>query len=268
MADGYATPVGYTPGYASAPGYTTGLDHPAALRPPPGPRSLRGLGILTALLLTCQGAVAAAGAGIAAWGVLSWSKLSGAPADLQLPPDIAGVALLRLCWPLTLVTGVAFVAWLYVAASNAYRSGAVLRRSPGWAIAGWFVPVMSYWGPKQMLDDVWRASMPGIPPGIDLRHVRKPPLVAAWWATYLLAATLPGIGAVHYAYSVLGRETWRALRTGTAPEVTVDVARTHETLFLWALWSAVLLSVASGLAAYAVVRVTAWQQERMAAELP
>ena len=257
-------PWALTPGYPTGP--HVGLDpYAATYGQEPGPRSLRGLGTCTALLLGVQAVVSVVAAGFAAWGVLSWSKLSGAPAGLHLPPDRAGVVLLLFSWPLTLMTGVTFISWLYLAAVNARRRGAALRRPAGWAIAGWFVPVVSLWRPKQMLDDVWRASVPGIPAGVDLRQVRKSSLVTAWWTAWLLAGALPGFGLVRAAYAGLSPNL-QALRDGSPLRVLLDTARMHETVALYGLWSAVLLVLAAGLAAAIVVRVTGWQQEGAAAD--
>jgi len=257
-------PWALTPGYPAAP--YVGLDPYTALYgQEPGPRSLRGLGTCTALLLVCQAVVSVVAAGFAAWGVLSWSKLSGAPAGLQLPPDRAGAVLLLFSSPLTLATGVTFISWLYLAAVNARRRGAAPRRPAGWAIAGWFVPVLSLWRPKQVLDDIWRASVPGVPPGIDLRKVPKSCLVTGWWAAWLLAGALPGFGPMRAVYAGLAPNL-QALRDGSPARVPIDTARMHETVALYGLWSAVLLVLAAGLAAAIVVRVTGWQQEWAAAD--
>jgi hypothetical protein len=236
-----------------------------AFAPPPGPRSLRGLGTFTATLFGCHVVLGVVVAGVAAWGVLSWSRVSGATADLQLASDQTALVLMAITWSLTLVTGIAFISWLYVAAVNVQREGARLRRSPGWAIAGWFVPVLSLWRPKQMVDDVWRASMPGVPVGIDLRQVPKSGMVVGWWAAYLLAQSLPTVGMFRALYAGLAPNL-RAIRDGREPNVPVNMARLHETVALWSLWSAVLLVVAAGLAATIVVRVTGWQQQRASAD--
>lgn len=253
------------PGYTAAPGYTAPPAAPGVGAGPPL-RSLRGWGAAAAVLLGCQGVVGLAAALVAAWGVLSWSGVSNAPTDLRLPADLAAQALVAVRWPLTLVTGVVFLVWLFVAASNAHRWGAVLRQSSGWAVAGWFVPVLNLWRPKQMLDDVWRASMPGVRPSTDLRRLPRPLLVTGWWVTYLLAGVLPAVGGLRAARSAVV-PVLQALGDG-APLTTIplDVARASETMALWNLWSAVVLVVSAGLAVGVVLRVTGWQQHRVEAQ--
>lgn len=71
---------------------------------------------------------------------------------------------------------VVFMIWLYRAASLARRAGLPAKRSPGWAIGGFFVPVVNFWFPYQVARD---AFAPG-----DSR--RK--LVVAWWTWYLISA--------------------------------------------------------------------------------
>ena len=40
-----------------------------------------------------------------------------------------------------------FLVWLYRASGNAHASGCPQRRSAGWAVGGWFVPVIFLWFP-------------------------------------------------------------------------------------------------------------------------
>ncbi|MFF4900386.1 DUF4328 domain-containing protein [Streptomyces sp. NPDC001068] len=52
------------------------------------------------------------------------------------------------------------------------------RRSPGWAIGGWFVPVVNLWFPYRITVDIWDASSPW---GARRSHA----LVNAWWTLWL-----------------------------------------------------------------------------------
>ncbi|MEU0964781.1 DUF4328 domain-containing protein [Streptomyces sp. NPDC005917] len=52
------------------------------------------------------------------------------------------------------------------------------RKSPGWAIGGWFVPVVSLWFPRRITLDIWDASSPWGAP-------RSHALVNAWWTLWL-----------------------------------------------------------------------------------
>ncbi len=88
--------------------------------------------------------------------------------------DVAGLVLLLAIMPV-------FLVWLYRASGNAHASGCPQRRSAGWAIGGWFVPVIFLWFPYQAVADIWRAGQP------PERRAGVPWLVAAWWACWLLA---------------------------------------------------------------------------------
>ena len=64
-----------------------------------------------------------------------------------------------------------------------------LRFTEGWAVGGWFVPFLNLVRPKQILDDVWRASGPD--GGDDDWHRRKvTPLLHVWWGLWILGGLL------------------------------------------------------------------------------
>jgi hypothetical protein len=201
------------------------------------------------------------GAGVSAWGVLSWSRISGGPADLVLAPDKAQAFLLLARAPLSALTAIAFIGWLWVATANVRNAGARVRHAPGWALGSWLVPILNLWRPKQMVDDVWRASMPGVPPGIDLRFVRKPVVVTAWWAAYLIGSSLPAVGVMKSVQATLV-PYFQAVLAGSSTVPYFDTARLHETTAIWNLWGAVLMTVAAACAVSFVLRISRWQDER------
>ena len=258
---GYAASQGYGIPQQTGP-YGSGAPWPPGVQPhalPRAPRSLRGLGRTTVALLVCQAVLGIVGAGVSAWGVLTWSRVSAASADVRLAPDEAEMLLLALRAPLGALTGIAFVAWLWVATANARSAGARVRHAPSWALWGWVVPVLSLWRPKQMVDDLWRASQPGVPTGVDLRLVQKPLVVVGWWAAFLVGSSLPAVGVVRAVMASVVPQV-QAVTDGVAP-VPVDMARVHESVAMWNLSAAVFLVVAAGLAIVFVRRVTQWQEE-------
>ena len=254
---GYTRPAGY----ASIPGQPGAYRlHPAAQALPP-PSRLRGLGMTAVALLGVQAVLAVAAAGVSAWGVLSWSGVSGATVDVRLPADHVDLLLTLLRAPLSVLTGIAFVSWVWIATRNARNAGARVRYAPGWALGGWLVPFLSLWRPKQMIDDLWRASMPGVATGIDLRSVRKPVVVTCWWAAFLIGTSLPAVAITQAMLSVLG-PNMSAIMSGLPPSVPVDMARVNETTAMYNLWAAVFMVVAAGLAMHFVLRITWWQDDR------
>ena len=94
---------------------------------------------------------------------------------------------------LYLLTIAGFVFWFHRAYANLPRLGARgLRFGSGWAIGAWFVPFLNLWRPKQMANDIWRASDPDAPPNLNAewRKTRVPALLHWWWAVWLVSAFL------------------------------------------------------------------------------
>jgi hypothetical protein len=82
-----------------------------------------------------------------------------------------------------LATGIVFIIWLYRARMNAQAlGGRFQRRSPGWAIGGWFCPVVNLWFPYQIVTDV-RREADGEPKGYPLHR---------WWWGFWIATGVAG----------------------------------------------------------------------------
>jgi antitoxin (DNA-binding transcriptional repressor) of toxin-antitoxin stability system len=93
-------------------------------------------------------------------------------------------------------TSVAFIAWFFRAYVNIERLGArELRATKGWSIGVWFIPFLNLIRPKQLMDDIWRASDPALPAGEvrDWQHAGVPVLLHGWWAIFLLAGVVSNI---------------------------------------------------------------------------
>ncbi|MEU6262415.1 DUF4328 domain-containing protein [Saccharopolyspora shandongensis] len=85
----------------------------------------------------------------------------------------------------SIAAGVVFLIWLWRARINAELLGgrSAHRRSRGWAIGGWFGPVVNLWFPYQVVSDIWRASAP--------RRQAPGGLIIAWWVLFV-AVTIIG----------------------------------------------------------------------------
>lgn len=89
------------------------------------------------------------------------------------------------------LAGLLFISWLYQVVDNvAKRRPQDLRHGKGWAIGGWFVPILNWFRPKQMVDDAWRGTRPD-PAGLPT----VPAFVHVWWAFFVLSGLLTGVGA-------------------------------------------------------------------------
>ena len=84
-----------------------------------------------------------------------------------------------------LAAATAFLAWFARAYRNLARLGVPgLRYAPAWAAGGWFVPLLNLFRPKQVANDIWRASDPQL--RSDGWHGRDvSPWLHWWWAFWV-----------------------------------------------------------------------------------
>jgi hypothetical protein len=94
-----------------------------------------------------------------------------------------------------LATAGFFLVWFHTAYSNLPRLGATgLRYKTWWAVGGWLIPIVNFFRPKQIANDIWRASEPT--PAADAGWRARPvPAVLGWWWAAWLASGLLSIGA-------------------------------------------------------------------------
>jgi Protein kinase domain/Domain of unknown function (DUF4328) len=154
-----------------------------------------------------------------------------------------------------LVTAGLWLAWFRRAYLNLPALGARrLRFRPWWAVGAWLVPVFSLFRPKQVLNDIWRASDPDLPPDQADLWRRRPvaELLGWWWLSFLASVFVRSITteAVHAAADLmllgLLPEQFERFQPSAGMQVLAD-----------------LLTVLCGLLALRVVRrTTARQQER------
>jgi hypothetical protein len=116
-------------------------------------------------------------------------------ADLDTADDrIALISILSLA--ALVCTGIAFIVWFFRAYQNIERLGARdLRVKHGWAIGSWFVPIVNLVRPKQIMNDIWRASDPALPAG-EVRGWQRaavPSLLHGWWAVFLIGGLVSNV---------------------------------------------------------------------------
>jgi hypothetical protein len=110
--------------------------------------------------------------------------------------DLVWVLAVGGFWLALVAAGVVFIVWLWRARGNAelFCYGQH-RRGRGWVIGGWFCPVVNFWFPKQIVDDVIAASDPRTPPLFpDLRRIPRHGLVLAWWLTWVAVEVRGNLG--------------------------------------------------------------------------
>jgi hypothetical protein len=83
-------------------------------------------------------------------------------------------------WLLTfLVCATAFIGWMHAGAKQVQMTRHdVLRYKPGWAIGAWFVPILNWFRPVQIINDL-RAS------GNQDRTTDSRALVGWWWGLFV-----------------------------------------------------------------------------------
>jgi hypothetical protein len=156
---------------------------------------------------------------------------------------------------LLLLTALVFLLWFRRAYWNLLALGAGrLRYTGGWAVWGWLVPLLSLVRPKQLLNDIWRASDPALPVGQPEAWRRRPvPSVLTWWWLAFLASVVARAVTTESFHALAQVMTFGLL--GRA----IDLIR--PTSGVQAL--ADLLTAAAALLALRVVRmVTERQQDR------
>ena len=86
---------------------------------------------------------------------------------------------------LSVTAAVVFIMWFHRAYQNvgAIRGGQ-RRFGTGWAIGGWFVPILSWWRPKQIANDLWAAGAKNSSDAVPTL------LMAAWWFLWLVSGFL------------------------------------------------------------------------------
>jgi serine/threonine-protein kinase len=168
-----------------------------------------------------------------------------------------GVGTVQALW--FLVSAALFLAWFWRAYANLAPLGARgLRYGRWWTLGAWVLPVFSLFRPKQLLNDIWRASDPVLPPdmGDDWRRRPVARLLGWWWTIFLASILVRSITteAVHAAANVM--------TLGLLPSQLDRFQASADAQVL-----ADLLTVLAGLLAVGVVRRTTMRQEQRAARL-
>jgi hypothetical protein len=140
---------------------------------------------------------------------------------------------------------VLIIIWTYRAAKNNEALGRLYPRlKPGWAIAGWLIPLADLVIPVLILQDLWRGSDVSTRSGDPAwRANRGSPLVGWYWGVFLLSVfTRNGLG--RSSASFFDRDELRGLRN-------------HDTLAVFGM----VVTIAAAILAIQVVRRIAARQE-------
>jgi Domain of unknown function (DUF4328) len=144
---------------------------------------------------------------------------------------IDALNLLRLL--LLVATAVVFLRWLHLCYRNVRVLGLSTRFTPGWAVGYWFIPVLSLFRPKQVIDELWERTD-------DALVGQKSGLIPVWWGMWLIGNAIEWVGT----------------RLGSS---TLDEVKTRNSVFL----TAHVLQIGAAVCAYWLVgRLTERQDAR------
>jgi hypothetical protein len=169
----------------------------------PLPIGTRGNVVIVALVVTMVAGVLAAVFEVLHYGILAdlnrGEDLSFETVDGSDTRVLAMDVLKSLC---QLGAGIATCAWLFRAYGNLRRLGVwQLRYDPAWAVGAWFIPLFNLVRPKQIVNDVWRGSVPEPGPKRLEDHPRVAPVVHVWWAAWVLVSVVTVADLVVYEWS-------------------------------------------------------------------
>ncbi|MFF7161887.1 DUF4328 domain-containing protein [Streptomyces sp. NPDC008086] len=128
-----------------------------------------------------------------------------------------------------LSTAVVFLVWFHRVRVNAEvfdPFGHSKKR--GWAVGGWFVPVVNLWFPRRIAMDIWDASSPwdrGRPHG----------LLNGWWAAWVISLLAGRIASTSYRNAETVPEIRRAMGQVLFADAVDIVAAVLAILFVLAL---------------------------------
>jgi hypothetical protein len=101
------------------------------------------------------------------------------------------------------VIAVAFIAWIHRCRINVRAFGCRRFRYPRiWAIIGFFIPILNFFRPYQVVSEIWRASDPrAVETPVAWISMPVSRYVLAWWVMLLMSAFLEILAGGFVTYS-------------------------------------------------------------------
>lgn len=187
--------------------------------------------------------------------------------------------LLDLAGLLVLAAGVLFLVWLTRARENTIAltpyglSPWRHRRAQGWVIGSWICPIVQFWYPLNVVQDVVRASEPADRPGAGNSGPTRG-LLYGWWVAWtgFWVIVVGGTGAALLSFFIWIVRLVDRVDTADATGDYVDIYDLQDFMVRVALFAnigstvATALLLLSGVAiAILMLRVARWQDSRFAA---
>jgi hypothetical protein len=121
---------------------------------------------------------------------------------------------------MAVLTGIVFIRWLYVAHASDRMHPESMKHGSGWAIGGWFVPVLNLWRPFGVTIDLRR--------GVLGPAATATPLMWAWWLAWVASVVADRVAAAYWSdgeaagLRAFGRDLQKAARVDIASSV-IDI---------------------------------------------
>lgn len=286
------------PGPGGPPRYPQGFQQPYPVpyrpmpyQPMPAPARYRPLKKIAVVSIVLMGLTAV---GAVIQSALMWSSYDevkrfvyGLLSDEEVDRAVGSIAgtgpLLNLISYLLMGTGIAFLIWLWQARENTeflssplaprprIQDGQPHRHATGWVVGSWFCPMVQFWYPLQIMQDVTAASEPPEQRGASKRGPVRT-LLYGWWATWtgFWVILVGGGGLAFLAFIVWIVRLVDAADTADATGDYVDIYDLQDFMVRVALainigfTVATLLLIAAGVAAsLLLLRITRWQQDQV-----
>jgi hypothetical protein len=114
------------------------------------------------------------------------------PADLMFgnkPLLIATVLVAGVRFIGFILMAVFFIMWMRRAYHNLHKAGSRnLRHSEGWASGAWFVPILNFAWPLQIMRDIWEETQNVFRPQNQQRYEYEEDNITRWWWAMFLAS--------------------------------------------------------------------------------
>jgi len=151
-------------------------------------RPLRGIGKATGVLVAISGAIAVVTSLLSWWGLVTIDRFTvgAAPLSELETYDALSLWVSVLSLIVLLATGVCWWIWQYRAAVRVRAvNPAGIRRSPGWHVGSWIIPVIAWWFPFQNVKDLVRSSRAAVGGGV----------LGWWWGLWLASSFATSISS-------------------------------------------------------------------------
>lgn len=121
---------------------------------------------------------------------------------LSIREGLSGMSFIY--WASLLISSIAFLFWIYTASKNLASLNMLNQRfSPRWAIIWWFVPIMWFFRPYQVMKEIWNGSDPAhVSSSEPTSRSTSYSLLKWWWTTWIVSIFLVDF---NYGFEPIGQ---------------------------------------------------------------